>query len=76
MKVTMRKRPAFTVALAPRFALSVTALTSWVDTMTTFDFFVGVFIVFGGFGFLALVADYIIPALFENNGMEWDDYSE
>jgi hypothetical protein len=44
--------------------------------MTTFDFLVGVFIVFGGFGFLTLVADYIVPALFENNGMEWGDYSE
>jgi O-antigen/teichoic acid export membrane protein len=37
---------------------------------------IGAFIIFGGFAFMAFLADYIIPALFENNGMEWDDYSE
>jgi hypothetical protein len=59
-----------------QFAFSVIALTSWAVITMTFDFAVGAFIVFGGFAFMALVADYIIPALFENNGMEWDDYSE
>jgi hypothetical protein len=62
----MRKWLAFTLALAPRFALSVPASMSWVDTMTTFDFFVGAFVIFGGFGLLTIVADYVLPHFMED----------
>lgn len=39
---------------------------SWVDTMTTFDFFVGTFVIFGGFGLLTIVADYVLPHFMED----------
>lgn len=39
---------------------------NWVDTMTTFDFFVFVFVIFGGFGLLTIVADYVLPHFMED----------
>ena len=36
--------------------------------MTTFDFFVGVFFIFGIFGALTFLADYVIPGDFFEDG--------
>lgn len=46
----------------------------------TFEFAVGAFVIFGGFAFMCILADYILPAFFENDGLlEWrndGDYLE
>ena len=36
-----------------------------------FEFFVWAFVILGGFAFMAFLADYILPALFEYDGAEW-----
>jgi hypothetical protein len=37
----------------------------------TFDFFVGVFAIFGTFAFMVILADYILPALFSNDNGDY-----
>ena len=33
-----------------------------------YEFAIGAFIIFGGFAFMCILADYILPALFDNDG--------
>jgi hypothetical protein len=44
--------------------LSVIESMNWVDTTMMFNLAIGAFVIFGGFGLLTIVADYILPALF------------
>ena len=39
---------------------------NWAVTTMTFNLFVGAFVIFGGFGLLTIVADYVLPHFMED----------